>query len=250
MRTLSFILTGICLLISPLAWGGHREFRREDSGQSFLSCLLREDRINAFFFRSTSCALSILDEGDSRRYGSLHKALETAGCTAGVNGGYFADDAVSSPLGLVIHRGQHVSPLATRGFTVAGVLYDTGNGIYLERSCKLSHHLNEMEEAIQGGPFLIERGSIIKGLNNTRRAPRTFVATDGRGQWCIAVTSSMTLHQLACWLKQGALGNFQVRTALNLDGGSSSAFCDKASRLSMPNSKPVRNYVGIRPRHP
>lgn len=250
METLPLILAGFCLLSSTAVQAEYREIHRTDCRRSFLSSLLQQEHIDAFFFRSATYCLCILDEGDGHHFGSLRKALETAGCTAGVNGGYFADDDASSPLGLVIHRGQCLNPLATRGFTVAGTLYDTGHGIYLERSSKLSHRLSQMQEAIQGGPFLIEQGRIIKGLNDTRRAPRTFVATDGRGQWCIAVTSSMTLHQLACWLEQGALSPFQVRTALNLDGGSSSAFYDKTSRVSIPSGKPVRNYVGIKPRHP
>lgn len=249
MKTLMAIITGISMLVSSSALAEYREFRRLDSPGGLLSLFRQEECIKAFFFRSKSHRLSILDEGPTRRYGSLRRAVESNGCTAGVNGGYFADDEVSSPLGLLIHGSQRHGTLSTQSFTVAGVLYDTGHGIYLERSSKLSHRLDDMQEAIQGGPFLIERGNIIKGLNDTRRASRTFIATDGRGQWCIGVTSSMTLDQLARWLSQGALGSFRIHTALNLDGGSSSAFYDKTSGISIPSLKPVRNYVGIKPRH-
>lgn len=248
MHKLPVFLASLSLLVSPTVTAQYRQVTRPPAHSGILAAFLPEERIHAFFFRSGTHGLCVLDEGVPRRFGSLRQAVNASGCMAGVNGGYFAADPQSSPLGLVIHRGRQISPLATRGFTVSGVLYDTGNGIFLERSRNLTHAPKHMQEAIQGGPFLIEKGNIVKGLNNTRRASRTFVATDGRGQWCIGVCSSMTLHELACWLRQGALAPFRISTALNLDGGSSSAFLDTGSGVSLPASKPVRNYVGIKQR--
>ena len=45
----------------------------------------------------------------------------------------------------------------------------------------------------------------------------------------------------------GALGNFRVETALNLDGGSSSAFWCHETGISYPAFKQVRNYLGVAP---
>ena len=44
-----------------------------------------------------------------------------------------------------------------------------------------------------------------------------------------------------------ALGGFKVKTALNLDGGSSSAFWCHESGISYPSFKQVRNYLGVAP---
>ncbi|QHV56667.1 hypothetical protein DMI72_11035 [Akkermansia muciniphila] len=99
-----------------------------------------------------------------------------------------------------------------------------------------------------GGPFLVENGSAVKGLNAQKSTYRTFIATDGGRRWCIGVSSSLTLKELAAWLAApGALGNFRVETALNLDGGSSSAFWCHETGISYPAFKQVRNYLGVAP---
>lgn len=207
-----------------------------------------EQRIEAFYFKAGDTALCVVDEGDGTpRYGSLEVAMKKHRCLAGVNGGYFGADAARRPLGLVRHEGFTISPLATRGFTVAGVVYDTGKTIRMERSARLRLPVNLMREAIQGGPFLVEQGCVVPGLEKTRKAARTFIATDGAGGWCLAVSSPLTLHELANWLVQkGCMGAFRVQEALNLDGGTSSAFWTET--LSRPGFKAVRNYVGVRPR--
>ena len=207
-------------------------------------------RLEVYHFKAADTALCVVDEGDgSPRYGSLEEAMRRHKCSAGINGGYFGADAARKPIGLVRHGGFSVSPLSTGGFTVAGVVYDTGQTIRLERSSRLSVSVRAMHEAIQGGPFLVEQGRVVPGLEKTRRAARTFIATDGAGKWCIAVSSPLTLHELAVWLaEKGSMGAFRVHTALNLDGGSSSSFWDKAAGAYLPGFKAVRNYVGVRPR--
>ena len=114
-------------------------------------------------------------------------------------------------------------------------------------SC-IAKKLPAMQAAIQGGPFLVENGTAVKGLNARKSTYRTFIATDGGKRWCIGVSSSVTLRELAEWLATpGALGNFRVKTALNLDGGSSSAFWCHESGISYPAFKQVRNYLGVAP---
>lgn len=207
-------------------------------------------RMHVHFFRSEEMELCVPDEGDGApRYGTLENAMKHERCTAGVNGGYFSAGAARTPIGLVRHAGRTIAPLAQRGFTVAGVVYDTGSGICLVRTSRLRTPVERMREAIQGGPFLVENGRVVPGLEKNKRAARTFVATDGAGRWCLATTAPLTLHELACWLAEpGALGKFRVQAALNLDGGSSSAFWDKEAGIHLPGFKAVRNYVGIRPR--
>ena len=207
-------------------------------------------RIQAHLFRADEMELCVPDEGDAApRYGSLEAAMEQERCTAGVNGGYFGAGAARSPIGLVRHGGRTISPLGAKGFTVAGVVYDTGRELCLVRTSRLQAPVQSMREAVQGGPFLVERAGVVPGLEKSKRAARTFIATDGAGRWCLAVSSPLTLHELACWLAEpGCMGDFRVLTALNLDGGSSCAFWDKAAGVYMPGLKAVRNYVGIRPR--
>ncbi len=192
-----------------------------------------------------------MDEGDVRspRYGSLEKAMQRSTCLAGINASYFAADEQHSPIGLVISQGQQISPFSQGRFTVAGTLYDTGKELKLERSAKLSSPTKKMQAAIQAGPFLIEDGKMLAGLDDTKIAARSFVATDGQGRWCIGMASARSLKDLAETLqKKGSLGDFRVKTALNLDGGSSCSFW-AWKHTYIPSYKQVRNYAGIRPRN-
>lgn len=246
-------LATLALCVVCMCHGEHAVFTKEMAGkQNGLLALLgvNQQRIEARIFLEKEAELCIVDEGDGEPlYGSLEAAMVKHRCFAGVNGGYFGADVARTPIGLLRHAGYTISPLANSGFTVAGVVYDTGRGIRIERTARLQASVRTMREAIQGGPFLVEQGRVVPGLEKTRRAARTFIATDGAGKWCIAVSSPLTLHELAVWLaEKGSMGAFRVHTALNLDGGSSSSFWDKAAGAYLPGFKAVRNYVGVRPR--
>ncbi len=249
LRVLFLLLS---LLAGPLlaAPQGYHSFTREDESGGFFSFLSQKTQLDAWFFSASTHGLCVLDEGDAgNRYGSLEKAMLAEKCVAGINGGYFAADEAHSPLGLLRHGGRQISSLATGSFTVAGVLYDTGRELRLERSRRVTTPQSRMREAIQGGPFLVERGRKIAGLNATKRARRSFVATDGKGNWCLGMSSPLTLDELAEWLASGeALGCFRVHTALNMDGGTSSAFWVASPQVNKPGVKAVRNYIGITPR--
>ncbi|MGN0820610.1 MAG: phosphodiester glycosidase family protein [Akkermansia sp.] len=212
--------------------------------------LTGEEKLEVYRFRAGETELVVMDEGNPAkpRYGSLAAALAANGCRTGSNGGYFAAGEAGVPLGLVRHEGKTVSRLATKGFSVAGVLYDDGKTLRLERSHRLSIPAESMREAVQGGPFLVEAGRAIAGLNAQKSACRTFIATDGRGNWCLGISTPMTLRALADHLaRPGTLRGFRVQTALNLDGGSSTALQCNGQRVQS-NLKPVRNYIGLRPR--
>ena len=242
----------LCVWLASVCLAEHAVFTKPGSGGGGLLALLGADerRIEAHLFRADEEELCVIDEGDGEPcYGSLEKAMKQEGCVAGVNGGYFGAGATRTPIGLVRHAGKTITPLGTKGFTVAGVVYDTGRTIRVERSGRLRTPVQGMQEAIQGGPFLLDQGKVVAGLEKQKRAARTFIATDGAGGWCLAVTSPLTLHELASWLAEpGCMGKFRVQSALNLDGGSSSAFWDKAAGAHLPGFKAVRNYVGVRPR--
>lgn len=247
MVLIFWLLAGVC----PAEYAVFTRAAQE-SGSQLLSFVVGSvvQRIEVHFFKESEEGLCIVDEGnEAPRYGNLAAAMEAEKCTAGVNGGYFGADAARTPIGLVRHKGFTIAPFSKRGFTVSGIVYDTGRGICLERSTRLQTPLHSMQEAIQGGPFLVENGRAVSGLERTKKAARTFIATNGAGRWCIGITSPLTLAECAAWLAQpGCLGEFRVQAALNLDGGSSSSFWDKAAGVSRPGFKAVRNYVGVRPR--
>lgn len=211
------------------------------------------DKISLYIFDSSQFRLLVVDEDSvsAPRYGSIDKAMTETGCTAGINGSFFSANSIGSPLGLSISSGKRISPFASASFAVSGVLYDDGKKIALVRSKNFKQgELTNLRQAIQGGPFLIENGRPVTGLHDTKIAMRTFVATDGKGKWCIGNSSSLSLKALAEWLSTPDLfGDFKIKTALNLDGGSSSAYWVRKPHLNYPSIKQVRNYVGIIPRH-
>ena len=105
--------------------------------------------------------------------------------------------------------------------------------------------------ALQCGPFLVDGGAAVSGLNNTRPARRTFVLTTGSDRAAIGFCSPVTLAQLGEILATVRLTpDLKVQRALNLDGGSSSAFWFAGERgvFSIPEQKTVRDFVVITPR--
>lgn len=237
----------IALLSLPPLFAQHQTHTRKTG------ILSPTDKIHAYFFQEKTHRLQVIDEADysAPHYGSLSKAMTQYKCQAGVNGGYFGADKEGTPLGMVVQNGKQIHPIQSGAFSVSGLVYDTGKKIQLVRS---KDYLAQKEKptianALQGGPFLIEKGRIVTGLNNTRRAYRTFIATDGKGKWCIATTSALTLHELAEWLHENdTMGNFSIHMALNLDGGSSSSYWVKKPDVYYPSIKKVRNYLGVAPR--
>ena len=103
-------------------------------------------------------------------------------------------------------------------------------------------------EAVQCGPFLIERGKPVAGLDDTRSARRTFVLTTTDRRAAIGYCEPVTLARLAEVL--AALSQLKVARALNLDGGSSSAFWCRTTEktVSVSEGKTVRDFVAVVPR--
>jgi exopolysaccharide biosynthesis protein len=166
---------------------------------------------------------------------------------AGVNGGYF--DPADAPVGLVISGGRQIAPLR-KARLLSGVLVVGAGRVQLLRFAEYSPK-RKAAEALQCGPFLVDRGLPVPGLNNTRPARRTFVLTSGPDRAAIGFCSGVTLAQLAEILAtQGLAPDVKVQRALNLDGGSSSAFwfAGEQGPFSVSEQKTVRNFVAVLPK--
>jgi uncharacterized protein YigE (DUF2233 family) len=103
-----------------------------------------------------------------------------------------------------------------------------------------------ISDAIQCGPFLVENGGIVFGLNNRRSAPRTFVFHTRGGNWGFGICRSVTLAELSEILTiADLLPNGPIATALNLDGGSSTGFylAGGDQSISSPEWTTVGNYL-------
>jgi hypothetical protein len=88
-------------------------------------------------------------------------------------------------------------------------------------------------------------------LEPTKTARRTFAAVGSGDKAALGFCSDVTLADLSSILSVVAIPDFKIQRALNLDGGSSSAFWFKranGSVFSISEEKNVRDFVAIAPR--
>jgi Phosphodiester glycosidase len=208
----------------------------------------RNERITVdlAIFSTKSCGLRVLqNEGGAE---SLVDVMKHEKCLAGVNGGYF--DEKFAPIGLRMANGQMIAPLQ-RGRLITGVLVASSRGVQIVRSREFSQRRG-VAAAIQCGPFLVDRGQPIGGLNNSRLARRTFAATTTGDRALVGVCSGVSLAELSKILATTSFAeDLRIERAMNLDGGSSTGFWfarENGSEFSIPEQKPVRDFVGIVPK--
>jgi hypothetical protein len=198
--------------------------------------------VDLALFSTKSCRLRLIDNANGV---NLSDAMRRANCIAGINGGYF--DPNFAPLGLRIIDGKVTSRL-TRGRLMSGVVA-SDNAIHILRVAEFSLR-RKPNAAIECGPFLVDLAKPVRGLEAMRAARRTFAATGSGDRAALGFCSGATLADLARILAV-PLGDFKIQRALNLDGGSSSAFWfrrDGGNAFTIPEEKTVRDFVGIVPR--
>ena len=200
-----------------------------------------EATLDLALFSTKTATLRVVDNpgGDN----DLAEVLRRKRGIAGVNGGYF--DPQNAPVGLLISDGKLIAP-RRKARLLSGVLVVTKTRAELVRSGEYSSPKNVIA-AVQCGPFLIDGGKAVAGLNDTRPARRTFVLTIGPERAAIGFCSTVTLAQLGEIL---ATPELKTQHALNLDGGSSSAFWFAGERgvFSIPEQKTVRDFVIVTPK--
>jgi uncharacterized protein YigE (DUF2233 family) len=192
-------------------------------------------------FQPKTHTFAVLDNPDGAY--DLGSASEKRGVLAAVNGGYFHPDR--TPLGLVIRKGEKIHDLE-RAKLLSGIVSATPGGVAIQRPAafKLTP---AVREALQAGPFLVEGGKAIVGLNADRSAARTVVFQDAKGGAGLLICRSATLAGMAAILATPELfPEGKIVRALNLDGGSSTALWVRGTPPFYSREwKGVRNYLGI-----
>lgn len=189
-------------------------------------------------FPAKACKLQVLDNPNGA---DLTAAVRRSNCVAAVNGGYF--DTGFAPLGLRIVNGLTSSPLK-HGRLMSGIAASNGAVQIVRLNEFVPRH--KYSGAVECGPFLVDAGKPVRGLEATRPARRTFVAIGADDSASIGVCSDLTLAQTG-----QMLAALKFRRALNLDGGSSTAFwCRHADGnvFSIREYKNVRDFVGLAPK--
>ena len=199
----------------------------------------------ALFPTSSKRTLRLIDNPNGTM--DLADAAPDHGVSAGVNGGYFDPDF--APIGLRVADGQVIRPLV-RARLMTGVLFSTAGAFDIVRVADYPKKKG-VQFAVQCGPLLVDGGHAVKGLDETRLARRTF-ALVGSDRAALGFCPEASLAGLARILTSASLsGDLKIQRALNLDGGSSSAFWFKRASgdaFSISEQKRVRDFVGIAPR--
>lgn len=196
-------------------------------------------------FSAKSTALRVIDNPDGQSLAAFMKQEKYA---CGVNGGYFDTDF--KPIGLRVADGATFSPLR-RARLITGILLQSDRGIDIVRVSEFSR-TKKISVAIQAGPFLVEANKRIRGLNDSQLARRTFAGIASNDRVLLGFCSDVSLSGLADILATVPIAaDSKVRRAMNLDGGSSSAFWfarADGSAFSISGRKPVRDFVAIAPK--
>jgi hypothetical protein len=201
--------------------------------------------VDLALFSTRLCRLRVIDNQTGE---TLSNVMARENCAAGVNGGYFSPDFM--PVGLLISDGKLVAPLQ-RARLISGILSASERGVQILRVREFSLR-EKAHAAVQCGPFLVADHEPVRGLDDLRAARRTFAATGMNDRAMLGVCSEISLAELAAILATARLADdFKIQRALNLDGGSSSAFWfarEKGSAFSIREEKPVRDFVGVVPK--
>ena len=197
-------------------------------------------------FSIKSCRLRVIDQSSEPRM-ELEELMSRGNFLAAVNGGYFDPDY--GPIGLLISDGKMIAPLQ-KARLLSAVLSAWPNKVQISRVAEFSL-AQKPDAAVECGPMIVDLGKSVRGLEPTRLARRTFTAVAGGDRAALGFASDVTLADLSSILASAMPGDFKIQRALNLDGGSSSAFWFKranGSAFSIGEQKVVRDFVVITPK--
>jgi hypothetical protein len=201
--------------------------------------------VDLAIFSAKSCTLRVIDNPTGE---TLSDTMPREKGAAGVNGGYFSSDF--APIGLLVSGGGMIAPLQ-RARLITGVLSASARGVQILRVREFSRR-EKISAAVQCGPFLVDHYELVRGLDDSTAARRTFAATITNDRALLGVCSEISLAELAAILATTRLADdLKIQRALNLDGGSSSAFWfarENGSAFSIRERKPVRDFVAVVPK--
>lgn len=155
-------------------------------------------------------------KGVGSLWSDAKSAAEAFDGVAAVNGGFFTPEG--KPLGLVVEDGVRRGFL-NRSSLGAGMYVVSGDGSAIVRRADDG---KKAKYLLQSGPMLVEDGNVVSGLSDRSRRPRSFIAWDGRHHWAVGYADAATLRELSKALAGNYPAGFEVKVALNLDGGRSS----------------------------
>jgi len=210
----------------------------------------RSFRLSLLIFSAQDFQVRVFDNAagnDKARFQTVAEAMESLGCLAGCNGGFF-ERKPFAPVGLMISHGQRSGRFDPESW-MKGLLVVRGKVATLESTAAFTD-TPDITELIQSGPWLVRAGQSETDNSRTQLAKRTFICHDSHGTWAIGASERCSLSELAAALRSAVVTTvLDIQFALNLDGGPSTGLWLRRSEGNyyLPERWPVRNYVGIVP---
>lgn len=213
-------------------------------------------RFEGVAFDSRGHRLVVLDQerGPGSRFPDAQTAAASMYGLAAVNGGFFTPEG--TPLGMVVSGGKTWGSWNPASSLGSGVWCEdhAGRSAIRRREALGRSGAAGMRELLQAGPMLVEGGRVVSGLDAEKTSARTLIAWDGGTRWWIGRTPPCSLADLARALAGGGPAGWEVKSALNLDGGRSADLWISGNVEGGPVSRrpvwnrPVRNFLVIVPR--
>jgi exopolysaccharide biosynthesis protein len=206
-----------------------------------------EAEVQVVYFAPAEIQLEVVTNLDGNIQG-VRDAVERRGSFGGINGGYF--EANLDPIGLLISNNRVVHP-TQKAKLLSGIFFVRNGHPELTRTSEFSG-TRGVQQAIQCGPFLVDGGRTVDGLNYLRVAPRTFIFTCGPTVWGFGICRSVTLKEMGDILAHAnVIPDHRIMRALNFDGGSSTALYLKLDGRTIfsEGRSAVSNYLILQRKH-
>jgi exopolysaccharide biosynthesis protein len=206
-----------------------------------------EAEVQVVYFAPAEIQLEVVTNLDGNIQG-VRDAVERRGSFGGINGGYF--EANLDPIGLLISNNRVVHP-TQKAKLLSGIFFVRNGHPELTRTSEFSG-TRGVQQAIQCGPFLVDGGRTVDGLNYLRVAPRTFIFTCGPTVWGFGICRSVTLKEMGDILAHGnVIPDHRIMRALNFDGGSSTALYLKLDGRAIfsEGRSAVSNFLILQRKH-
>jgi exopolysaccharide biosynthesis protein len=206
-----------------------------------------EAEVQVVYFAPAEIQLEVVTNLDGNIQG-VRDAVERRGSFGGINGGYF--EANLDPIGLLVSNNRVVHP-TQKAKLLSGIFFVRNGHPELTRTSEFSG-TRGVQQAIQCGPFLVDGGRTVDGLNYLRVAPRTFIFTCGPTVWGFGICRSVTLKEMGDILAHGnVIPDHRIMRALNFDGGSSTALYLKLDGRAIfsEGRSAVSNYLILQRKH-
>lgn len=211
----------------------------------------RSIRISTVIFASKDFSIRVIDNAtaeDAAKFLNLDSAMESNGCVAGCNGGFFSRKPFA-PVGGMISDGRQTSAVDSNSWMIG--LLVVQNGQPSLSATDSFQPTPDITDLLQSGTWLVRAGLPETDSSRPQVARRTFVCHDGKGTWAIGASERCTLLELAKILKSPEItAIIDIQEALNFDGGPSTGlWCKKDfDNFYLAEKWAVRNFIGISPR--